>query len=139
MQLMTLLRRTCSLGNEALDKLRPQLISLAEEPNPMITRGRFFAIMEVMFAGMGVKGNDVDTMERMSRVFNVRTQIPADLQKVLSMGWAVQVKAEGDLTFHEMLDGLAILLGGAAIQKFELYFLMYHHVRFMTPSKSPPS
>ena len=74
MQLMTLLRRTCSLGNEALDKLRPQLISLAEEPNPMITRGRFFAIMEVMFAGMGVKGNDVDTMERMSRVFNVRNQ-----------------------------------------------------------------
>ena len=50
----------------------------------------------------------------------------------------MQVKAEGDLTFHEMLDGLAILLGGAAIQKFELYFLMYHHVRFMThPLNSP--
>ena len=44
------------------------------------------------------------------------------------------MKAEGDLTFHEMLDGLAILLGGAAIQKFELYFLMYHHVRHDTLS-----
>ena len=51
----------------------------------------------------------------------------------------VQVKAEGDLTFHEMLDGLAILLGGAAIQKFELYFLMYHHVRFMTHPLNPPT
>ena len=51
----------------------------------------------------------------------------------------MQVKAEGDLTFHEMLDGLAILLGGAAIQKFELYFLMYHHVRFMTHPLNPPT
>ena len=108
MQLMTLLRRTCSLGEAALDKLRPQLISLAEDANPIITRGRFFAIMEIMASGMGVKGNDVDTMERMSRVFNVK----GDLR----------------LTFHEMLDGLAILLGGTSEQKFELYFLMYHHV-----------
>jgi len=108
MQLMTLLRRTCSLGDEALDKLRPQLISLAEDANPIISRGRFFAIMEIMLSGMGVKGNDVDTMERMSRVFNVS----GDLR----------------LSFHEMLDGLAILLGGTAEQKFELFFLMYQHV-----------
>lgn len=108
MQLMTLLRRTCSLNNEALDKLRPQLISLAEDANPIISRGRFFAIMDIMLSQVGVKGNDADTMERMSRVFNTS----GDLR----------------LTFHEMLDGLAILLGGTAEQKFELFFLMYQHV-----------
>ena len=88
MQLMTLLRRTCSLNDEALDKLRPQLISLAEDANPIISRGRFFAIMDIIFSQVGVKGNDADTMERMSRVFN----------------------ASGDLrlTFHEMLDGLGL-------------------------------
>ncbi len=108
MQLMTLLRRTCSLNDEALDKLRPQLISLAEDANPIISRGRFFAIMDIMLSQVGVQGNDADTMERMSRVFNTS----GDLR----------------LTFHEMLDGLAILLGGAAEQKFELFFLMYQHV-----------
>ena len=46
------------------------MISLAEDANPIISRGRFFAIMEIMLAEMGVKGNDVDAMERMSRVFN---------------------------------------------------------------------
>ena len=61
-----------------------------------------------MLAEVGVKGNDVDAMERMSRVFNTS----GDLR----------------LTFHEMLDGLAILLGGSAEQKFELFFLMYQHV-----------
>ena len=64
--------------------------------------------MEIMLAKVGVKGNDVDAMERMSRVFNTSGTM--------------------QLTFHEMLDGLAILLGGSAEQKFELFFLMYQHV-----------
>jgi hypothetical protein len=53
-------------------------------------------------------GEDVDFLERMFRVFNTK----GDLR----------------LTFHEMLDGLAILLSGSAEQKFELFFLMYCNV-----------
>jgi hypothetical protein len=164
MQLMTLLRRTCSLGEAALDKLRPQLISLAEDANPIITRGRFFAIMEIMFSGMGVKGNDVDTMERSAQSSRLiwRATIPATvwirstmragrfgsfagIELLLSnrmlivrmsggyvcrMSRVFNTKGDMRLTFHEMLDGLAILLGGTAEQKFELYFLMVRTVLY---------
>lgn len=78
MQLLTLLRRTCSLSDDELDRTKAFLISLADEANPIISRSRFFSIMSVVRQRYG---GDVDFLERMARVFNTK----GDLQ----------------LTFHE--------------------------------------
>jgi hypothetical protein len=45
MQLLTLLRRTCSLSEHSLERTKHHLISLADEANPIINKARFFAIM----------------------------------------------------------------------------------------------
>eukprot|EP01048_Picozoa_sp_COSAG05_P002088 COSAG05_NODE_78_length_21399_cov_26.298216_2_plen_321_part_00 len=78
MQLLTLLRRTCSLSDDELDRTKAFLISLADEANPIISRSRFFSIMSVVRAKYG---GDVDFLERMARVFNT--------------------KGDQQLTFHE--------------------------------------
>ena len=69
MQLLTLLRRTCSLSDDELDRTKAFLISLADEANPIISRSRFFSIMSVVRAKYG---GDVDFLERMARVFNTK-------------------------------------------------------------------
>ena len=68
-QLLTLLRRTCSLSGEALERTKVFLTSLADEANPIISRTRFYSIMTVVRPKFG---EDVDFLARAMRVFNTK-------------------------------------------------------------------
>ena len=106
---VTRLNRQVRLRSSQLERIERQFVALSANPsgnqesNPVITFSRFVEVMDAV--GVGKKLTEADFLKRFYKIMDRNGDKSVD--------------------FGELLDGLAILLGGSAKQKLQLFYVMY--------------
>lgn len=102
---ISLLNRHCVLGMDEINEIKLMLSSLTEDANPSISFKRFLRLMKAI----GVGGSDVE-VEFFMRLYKTFDE-----------------DGNGKVEFEELIDGLAVLAGGSARQKLQMYYEMFSH------------